>query len=380
MSGPFRTLIAGGGVAAVEAALALRELAGERVSITLLAPRPDLVFRPLAVGAPFGHAGALRYPLPDIAHDLDAELVPGELAWIDVDAGVAYPREGVPLGYDALLVAVGARMRRRFAHAVTLDDARLDEQLHGLIQDVEGGYLRRIAFLIPEPMPWPLPTYELALMIAERAYDSCLELSVTVVTPEPSPLALFGAKASEAVGAVLSQSRVEVIASTHCEVIEPGRIALHPGTRELEAERILALPQLHGPAIAGLPRDGAGGFIPIDPLCRVRGVHRVFAAGDATEFRVKHGGVAAQQADTAASGIAALAGVPIEPQPLRPEVRAILLGGPRPLFLSAHLAGTRGTNSQASYEPLWSPPEKISARHLAPYLDARFHQPRVALT
>ena len=39
---PFRVLIVGGGVAGLEAALALRELAGERVATTLLAPaRPS---------------------------------------------------------------------------------------------------------------------------------------------------------------------------------------------------------------------------------------------------------------------------------------------------------------------------------------------------
>ena len=35
---PLRVLVAGGGVAGMEAVLALRELAGERLEITLLAP------------------------------------------------------------------------------------------------------------------------------------------------------------------------------------------------------------------------------------------------------------------------------------------------------------------------------------------------------
>jgi sulfide:quinone oxidoreductase len=380
MNAPFRVLIAGGGVAAVEAALALRDLAAERVGITLLAPGSELVYRPEAVGAPFAHPGARRYPLDEIARDLDAELVAGQLAWIDAAAQIAYPKAGTPLHYDALLVAVGANMRRRFAHTITLDDRSLDEQLHGLVQDVEGGYARRIAFLVPEPMPWPLPTYELALMTADRAYDSNLDVTVTVLTPEEAPLALFGQQASEAVARVLAESRVELITHAHCEVVEPGHIALHPGTGHLDADRIVAMPQLTGPAIAGLPRDGTGGFIPIDPFCRVRSLQRVFAAGDATSFPVKHGGIAAQQADTAATGIAALAGLTVEPEPLRPEIRAIMLGGRRPLFLSAVLAGEVGTNSQASFEPLWSPPQKIAARYLSPYLESRAEQPRAALT
>ena len=42
----------------------------------------------------------------------------------------------------------------------------------------------------------------------------------------------------------------------------------------------------------------------------------MFAAGDATDFPVKHGGLGAQQADTAAAGIAHLAGTGERPAPL----------------------------------------------------------------
>src|SRR5207253_11110985 len=50
----FRVLIAGGGVAALEAALALRHVGDDRVSVTLIAPEPRFWYRPLAVVEPFG--------------------------------------------------------------------------------------------------------------------------------------------------------------------------------------------------------------------------------------------------------------------------------------------------------------------------------------
>ena len=56
-----RVLIAGGGVAALEAMLALRKLAEDRVDIELLAPDQDFFYRPLAVGEPFGRGGTLRF-------------------------------------------------------------------------------------------------------------------------------------------------------------------------------------------------------------------------------------------------------------------------------------------------------------------------------
>ena len=37
---PFHVLIVGGGVAALEAALALRELGGQRIATTMIAPNP----------------------------------------------------------------------------------------------------------------------------------------------------------------------------------------------------------------------------------------------------------------------------------------------------------------------------------------------------
>jgi sulfide:quinone oxidoreductase len=93
----------------------------------------------------------------------------------------------------------------------------------------------------------------------------------------------------------------------------------------------------------------------------------VFAAGDATNFPIKHGGIAAQQAETAAAAIAALAGAPVEPRPLDPVIHAILLGGDRPLHLSAHFSGS--VRSKVSETPLWRGQAKIDARRLTPYLD-----------
>ena len=61
----------------------------------------------------------------------------------------------------------------------------------------------------------------------------------------------------------------------------------------------------------------ANGFIPTDNHVQVADEIDVWAAGDATRFPVKQGGIAAQQADTAAEAIAARAGADIEPRSLR---------------------------------------------------------------
>ena len=53
----------------------------------------------------------------------------------------------------------------------------------------------------------------------------------------------------------------------------------------------------------------------------------VFAAGDATTFPIKQGGLAAQQADAVAEMVACAAGADIRPQPFRPILRGTLLTG-----------------------------------------------------
>jgi sulfide:quinone oxidoreductase len=368
---PFRVLVVGGGVAGLEAALALRELAGDRVATTVLARQTEFVYRPTRVREPFGHSTARRYPLDEICRDIGADLVLDAFKWLDPDRGTVHTEAGDRLEYDALLLAPGATLKPRFRHALTLDDSRIDEQLHGLIQDVEGGYVHKLAFISPTPMAWPLPLYELALMTARRAYDMNIDVSVTLATPEDAPLALFGAKASAAVARLLEDSGILFVPSAHCETPESGRVSIAPGSRNLVVDRIIALPQLFGPSAPGVPTEARDGFIPIDLQCRVPRLDRVFAAGDATDFAVKHGGIAAQQADTAAEGIAALAGAAVDPTPFEPTIYGALIGGPRPLYLSSHVTGGHGSSSEVSEGSMSSPPAKIAARYLGPYLESR---------
>jgi sulfide:quinone oxidoreductase len=367
----FEAVIAGAGVAGLEAALALRELAGERVRVTMVSPETHFTYRPMRVREPFGYSAARQYPLGDIAQDIGAEFVHDSFKWLDAQNMVVHTAGGAAFGYDALLLAMGARPHPAFRHGVTIDDRRLDEQLHGLIQDVEMGYVGSIAFIAAGPVTWPLPIYELALMTARRAHEMQIEVAVTLVTHEDAPLALFGSAVSDAVADVLSANCVRVVTSALCRIPQAGEVSFADGRCTLHVDRIVALPQLFGPSTPGVPGDSSHGFIPIDRYCGVRGLERVFAAGDATDFPVKHGGVAAQQADTAASAIAALAGAPIAPRAFNPEIHGMLLGGEAPLYISAQISGSHGVRSRVSETPSWSPGSKIAAKYLGAYLSAR---------
>jgi len=366
----LQVVIAGGGVAALEAALALEQLAGEQTERTVLAPNAELVNRPMTVGEPFARPQAERHELAPIVSDAAAQLVVDELAWVDPDAREAHTKGGGVLSYDALVLALGGRVVPRYEHVITIDDRHLDETFQGLVQDVEGGYVGSVAFIAPGRMAWPLPLYELALMTAGRAYDMNVELNATLVTPEDAPLAIFGSGASTAVAERLQRAGVQTVCSSYAEVPAAGEVVVSPGERVLKAERIVALPELYGPELRGIPLSEHG-FIRTGRHSEVLELDGVYAAGDCVDFPVKHGGLASQEADAAAEAIAARAGAGVDPKPFTPEIRGMLLTDAKPLYLSAKITGGHGFSSEVSEEPLWSPPSKISSKYLAPYLEAR---------
>jgi sulfide:quinone oxidoreductase len=364
---PTRVLIAGGGVAALELMLALRALAGERVEIDLLSAEQEFGYRPLAVAEPFDVGKAHRFDLASIAQDRGARLLLGALAGVDAEHGHALTADGHEFDFDILAIAVGARPREALRGALTFPGEGSSRAFRALLGELGPGGIERLVFAVPGGTVWALPLYELALMTSTYAAARGLDgLQVTLVTPEDAPLGLFGRRASNAIGALLGERGIAVRTGAYPTLVEADRLLVTPG-EPVAADRVVALPVLEGPRLPGVPHD-AGGFIPTDPYGRVEGLDDVYAAGDATTFPVKQGGIATQQADAVAKSIAALAGAPVIPEPLRPVLRGLLLTGNTPAYLQAELRGGQGETSVMDMEPLWWPPSKIAGHYLSRYI------------
>jgi sulfide:quinone oxidoreductase len=359
-------IVAGGGVAAVEALLALRNLAGERVATTVVAPHLTFTSTAMAVARVFSRGHLRHVDLADVAD----EVVHDSVAEIDPDARRIRCAGGDELGYDHLVLAVGGRARSASRHGITFGEDPAEEALHGLLEEVERGYVGRVAFVVPGcGAVWPLPLYELAVMAARQAWSMGMDqVRFALVTPEERPLGLFGHAPSQAIGELLEGCGIEFIGSSYATV---GRdfVQLDPSGRRLDGVRVVSSPVLDGPALAGVPAD-ASGFILADPHGRVPGFPGVYAAGDGAAFPIKQGGLAAQQADAVAESIAAAVGAAVTPEPYRPVLRAVLLTGGEPRYLQNAVAGGDGDGAIAT-APLWCPPAKLAGRYLSQVLLAR---------
>jgi sulfide:quinone oxidoreductase len=350
----------------LEAALALRELAEERVQLELLAAEPDFWYRPLAVAEPFGVGQPSRLALVDVARECDAQLTLGALAGVNADNHVAVTRTGGGVGYDALLIACGAKPCVAVPGALTFRGPA-DVPAFARLLETLGRQVRRLTFALPAGTAWTLPAYELALLTASYLHGLRVgTVELRLVTPEKQPLALFGTEASEEIARLLDERGIALSTGAEAAAFAACTLEFASGD-SIDADAVVALPRLEGVRISGVPRD-PDGFIDADRLGRVCKLTDVYAAGDVTSFPIKQGGLAAQQAEAAATTIAAAAGAPVAPTPFEPVLRGLLLTGGIPRYLRAELDHPAHTQTDAL--SLWWPPGKITGRYLAPFLAA----------
>jgi sulfide:quinone oxidoreductase len=366
-----RVLIVGGGVAGLETLLALRALAADRVDLAIASPEPRFVNRSMAVDQPFDRRRVRGLRLETIAAEFGAQWIHASVDRVEHERRVVVTTDRDEVPYDWLVLALGARPERAWHSegVLTYHGGRDGPGYRLLLVRIHEGAVRRLAFVRPGGPSWPLLLYDLALKTAADCVSHGTRVELSLITPEEHPLGIFGPLASRLVRRLLDESGVTLHAGSYGAPGRAGTLEISPGRRRLAVDRIVTEPRLAGPRLRGVP-CGADGFLRTDGHGRLAGLDDVFAAGDATAFPIKHGGLAAQQADAVAEAIACLAGADVDPQPFRPVLRSVLRSGGGTHYLRADISGRAGTDSTVSDEPLWWPPNRLCGRHLAPYLSS----------
>lgn len=358
-----RAVIAGGGPAALEAAVALRRALAPGSEVVLVAPEEEFVYRPLAVAEPFDAGETWTYPLGRLASLAGAVHLRDALAGVDAAKREIALASGDELAYDALLIAVGAGAVAAIPGAITFTGRGGDPEFRRALERARslGG---QIVFKVPHRVRWTLPLYEVAMLTAQDLERTAgRAVTISIVTPEAEPLAIFGGEASAELAARLDELRIRVHLSA-----DP--LSLHPLAEPAQtaAERVVvALPHWVGPRIEGLPCSDEG-FLITDENQRVIDAPRVYAAGDVTEYEVKQGGLATEQAAAAATTIAADLGLTSRPGSVEPVLRARLYTRGRPLFIRGRIEDAHRHPPTVDDAPLWWPGAKLYGRNLAPFL------------
>jgi sulfide:quinone oxidoreductase len=365
----LRVLIAGGSFAAAEAALALHAYAGERVAVELVAPEGTFGFRPAAAAAVFAGGEVATFDLAELARDTGATLTCDRLEAVAPAVKRVRLASGAQRDYDALVLAVGARARAGIPGALTFRDQRDAGRLARVVREVRAGEVRSVALAVPPGIAWSVPVYEIAFFLAAEVERLGLDTEVTVVTPERRALEVFGGEVSTEVAGLLADHDVRVVFGAAPRVAERGSLRLDDGAT-VAAERVIAVPALTGRRVPGVPAD-FGGFVRTGALGHVEGLADVYAAGDMTSFPVKQGGLAAQQAATAAAVIALGAGASPHTTRREPVLRTQLFGIREPLYLEAALdplGRPLPGRSHVSSRPPWPSASTLVGPHVTAWM------------
>jgi len=360
-------LVAGGGTAALELLLALRDRTTGTPHVTLLTPDAFYRSRPLAsYGGLVPHHEA-TLSLDRFTAELGVGHVDDRLASVDAQARTVTTAAGGRIGYRALVVAVGGRPRSTVPGTVVLGTLAGEARMRELTAAVRERRISRVAVVVPGGVHWTLPAYECALLLRHLGETVGQPLEIVVLTAEARPMSTFGDAISATLVSLLRRRGVELRTAVQPQAFTDGRLWI-PLEGTLPVDAAVALPLIGGPAISGLPSDGEG-FLAVDDRGRVVDLDRpdelappgVWAIGDAADHPVKQGGLAVAQAEVAAADLVGELGIgdPTPPPDEGRVLRAALLDGPGTLYLRAE-HGPEGWRSVASREPLWWPPAKVA--------------------
>lgn len=344
MKGAHRVVIVGGGFAGVRTALELvkRRARLKSFEVVLVDRETSHVYNPLlyevCTGGLSGSEGAsareLRAGVSVAYADLERRekggrlrFVRGELTGIDHEAREIALKDGRRLGYDDLVLALGA-VPNTFGtpgveeHAYFLkwlpDAERIRARIAAFLEAQRKGKEKRVCVLVAGGGPTGVEfAAELANFLHRLTYAGKLPREawhVRVVEAGPSVLMNLPEAVRSRALKRLDRLGVEVMTGTKVTKVESGRACLSvEGDGEecvREADVVVWAGGIRAPDVVKrlrLPTD-AKGWIAVDPTFAVKGMDGVWALGDAVSYLHPRTGArvpALAQAATREAGIVA---------------------------------------------------------------------------
>ena len=285
-------------------------IAGDRAEVTLVAPDPDFLYKPLLVEEPFDLGPAEQHALEPVAEELGARFLLDSVRRVDAAEHALELDGGGRLDYDYAVVCTGGRLHPAFEASRHFPRASRFESI-SLLRATDGAGKFSSWSLGGSPGVADLRDRE---MTKRRALELGTSVELTVVTPEEAPLAVFGPAASAAVSELLSARGIAVETAVTLIRRVASEIVLTPGGRRIAVADVIPSRRWRARRSPDCPATRTGSSRSTTTRAW-SGMEDVYAAGDGTNFPIKQGGIATQQADAAAEDIAHRLGAAVDASP-----------------------------------------------------------------
>jgi sulfide:quinone oxidoreductase len=291
-----KVLILGGGSGGLATAGRLKELLGDKVSVTVLDKRTSFVMGFSLLRVMTGEKTEQEVTVPkEKVNQKGIKFINTEVNGIDVKNGIVRTGQG-EFAYDYLVIALGAELAPEKVpgfesafHMYTLEDAK---KLRDALSSFRGGSVRLVVSSTPFKCP-PAP-YEAAMLIDDYLRSNGLrdKSDIQIFTPEPQPMPIAGPEVGNTVVSMLNEKGIGFHNNAKVSLIDGSskQIVFENGTRE-KYDLLIAIPPHTSPKVVKESGDlaDASGWISVDPKNMQTKHDRVYAIGDVAAVKLPSG-------------------------------------------------------------------------------------------
>jgi sulfide:quinone oxidoreductase len=324
-----KVLILGGGSGGLASAGRLKELLGNKISVTVIDKQRSFVLGFSLLRIMTGEKSEQEVTVSkEKVSQKGIKFINTEVNRIDVNNGIVTTGQG-EFEYNYLVVALGAELAPEKVpgfesafHMYTLEDAK---KLRDALSSFRRGSIRLIISSTPFKCP-PAP-YEAAMLIDDYLRSKGLrdKSDIQIFTPEPQPMPIAGPEVGDTVISMLNEKGIGFHNNAKVSSIDGSskQIVFENGTRE-KYDLLIAIPPHTSPKVVRESdlADAASGWIPVDPKNMQTRHDRVYAIGDVAAVKLPSSGMMLPKAATFAFGQAEIVASNIASLVLGTETRS----------------------------------------------------------